>query len=92
MSDKYLVNCAYGTEEAEKATIAFILAYTSAKTSETRVFATAGATELLLRESRPEVRGGWLRTPGRADRRIHRKRRQDLALPRVRQRQGSGAG
>ena len=55
MSGKYLVNCAFGTGEAEKATIAFILAYTSAKSNETRVFATAGATELLLRSRRPEI-------------------------------------
>ncbi len=56
MTDKFLVNCSYGAAEAEKATIAFILAYTSAKEHETAVFATAGATDLLLKKARPDIR------------------------------------
>lgn len=54
MSERYLVNCAHGSEDAEKATIAFILAFTSSKTSETAVFITSGATELVTK-SRPNV-------------------------------------
>ena len=37
MTEKYLVNCAHGNNDAEKATIAFILAFTSSKTNETAV-------------------------------------------------------
>ena len=54
MSEKYLINCAHGAEDAEKATIAFILAFTSSKTNETAVFVTSGATELVTR-NRPSV-------------------------------------
>lgn len=56
MSEKYLVNATYGPEDAEKATIAFILAFTSSKTNETAVFVTSGAANLLVRNDRPEVR------------------------------------
>ena len=59
MTSKYLVNCAHGTDEPEKATIAFILAFTSAKTNETAIFATAGATELLVKNQRP-----WIQADG----------------------------
>ena len=55
MSDKFLVNCEYGANEPEKATIAFILAFTSSKSNETAVFATADASHLFLRNNRPEV-------------------------------------
>lgn len=54
MSEKYLVNCAHGAEDAERATISFILAFTSSKTNETAVFITSGATELVTK-SRPIV-------------------------------------
>ena len=53
MTDKYLINCAYGSENPEKATITFILAFTSSKTNETAVFATAGALDLFLKNSPP---------------------------------------
>ncbi len=55
MTDKYLVNCAYGPEEPEKATIAFIVAFTSSKTNETVLFATSGASDLLLNDDHPIV-------------------------------------
>ena len=46
---KYLVNCAHGADDAERATIAFILAVTASKTCETAVFATADAARICLR-------------------------------------------
>lgn len=55
MSEKYLINCAYGTDDPEKATIAFILAVTSSKTNETAVFAASDASELLLKNDRPQI-------------------------------------
>jgi predicted peroxiredoxin len=55
MSDKYLINCTYGSDNPEKATIAFILAFTSSKTNETAVFATAGALDLFLEKSPPTL-------------------------------------
>ena len=55
MSDKYLVNCEYGANHPEKATIAFILAFTSSKTNETAVFATADASHLFVRDHRPDI-------------------------------------
>ena len=55
MSEKYLVNCEHGVNEPEKATIAFILAFTSSRTNETAVFATADASRLLVRNNRPQV-------------------------------------
>lgn len=55
MSEKYLVNCAYGSDDPEKATIAFILAFTSSKTNETAVFLTSGASNLMTRGKRPTV-------------------------------------
>jgi predicted peroxiredoxin len=55
MSDKFLVNCSYGADNPEKATIAFIVAFTSSKTSETAVFATAGASQLLVRGNAEHV-------------------------------------
>lgn len=48
MSDKYLVNCACGSDNPEKATIAFILDFTSSKINETVVFATSGASHLFM--------------------------------------------
>lgn len=55
MTQQYLINCEYGSDNPEKATIAFILAYTSSKTNPTAVFATSGAAGLLLRQERPEI-------------------------------------
>jgi predicted peroxiredoxin len=55
MTDKYLINCAYGTDDAEKATIAFILAFASSKSSETAVFATSGAYDLFLEDKAPDI-------------------------------------
>ncbi len=54
MSDKYLVNCEYGSDNPEKATINFILAFASSKTHETAVFATAGAYDLFLEDTAPD--------------------------------------
>lgn len=47
--DKYLVNCQYGADDVERATISFILAVTASKTSETAVFLTAGAAAICVR-------------------------------------------
>ncbi len=55
MSEKYLVNCEYGSNNPEKATIAFILAFTSSKTNETAVFVTSDASELFLKDDAPEI-------------------------------------
>lgn len=55
MNDKYLINCEYGANNPEKATIAFILAFTSSKTSETAVFVTSEASYLFLEDDAPEV-------------------------------------
>lgn len=55
MADKYLVNCAYGTDNPEKATIAFILAFASSKSAETAVFATAGAASLFCEDNAPDI-------------------------------------
>jgi len=55
MSQQYLINCEYGNDNPEKATIAFILAYTSSKTNPTAVFATSEAAGLLLRNQRPDI-------------------------------------
>ena len=46
---KFLVNCTFGADDVERATIAFILAATSSKTAETAVFATADAAGLCVR-------------------------------------------
>lgn len=46
---KFLVNCQYGTDNLERATIAFILASSASKTSETAVFISSNATELCVR-------------------------------------------
>ncbi|MGD8710070.1 MAG: hypothetical protein PVF40_06755, partial [Ectothiorhodospiraceae bacterium] len=46
---KYLVNCQYGTDNLERATVAFILATTASKTCETAVFLTSNATDLCVR-------------------------------------------
>lgn len=46
---KYLVNCQDGTNNLERATIAFILATTASKTNETALFVTADATDLFVR-------------------------------------------
>ena len=55
MSQKYLVNCEYGSNNPEKATISFILAFTSSKTNETAVFVTSDASYLFLKDDMPEV-------------------------------------
>ena len=55
MADKYLINCTYGTDNPEKATIAFILAFGVSKTSETVVFATGGSYDLFLEDKVPDV-------------------------------------
>ena len=55
MSNKYLVNCGHGHDNPEKATIAFILAFASSKSSETAVFATAGASDLFLEDQAPDI-------------------------------------
>jgi predicted peroxiredoxin len=55
MNSKFLVNANYGPDNAEKATISFILAFTSSKTHETAVFAASGAADLLVKSKRPTV-------------------------------------
>jgi predicted peroxiredoxin len=55
MTDKYLVNCAHGTDNPEKATIALILAFGCSKTKETAVFATAGSYDLFLEDKAPDI-------------------------------------
>lgn len=54
MSDKFLINANYGPDDAEKATISFILAFTSSKTHETAVFAASSAANALVK-NRPVV-------------------------------------
>ena len=54
MSNKYLVNCAYGSDNPEKATIAMILAFASSQENETAIFATAGAADLFLEDTVPD--------------------------------------
>lgn len=49
MSEKYLINCADGRDNPEKATIAFILAFTASKDGETAVFVTAGGADLCVK-------------------------------------------
>lgn len=46
---KYLVNCQDGTNNLERATIAFILATTASKTHETAMFITADAADLFVK-------------------------------------------
>lgn len=48
-NQKFLVNCQYGTDNLERATIAFILATSASKTSETAIFVSSNATELCVR-------------------------------------------
>ena len=55
MADKYLVNCAFRSDDSEKTTIAFILAFASSKSSKTAVFATAGASNLFLEDKAPDI-------------------------------------
>jgi uncharacterized protein involved in oxidation of intracellular sulfur len=55
MSEKYLVNCSFGSDDPERATIAFILAFTSSKTNETAVFVTAEASYLLIKGEAEKV-------------------------------------
>jgi predicted peroxiredoxin len=55
MTEKYLVNCEHGTTDPEKATISFILAFTSSKTNETAVFATSDASHLFGKNNRPDI-------------------------------------
>ena len=45
----YLVNCSDGSNNPEKATIPFILAFTASKTAETAVFATAEAAQICVK-------------------------------------------
>lgn len=44
MQQKYLVNCDYGLDNVERATIAFVLAVTASKSHETALFATSDAS------------------------------------------------
>jgi predicted peroxiredoxin len=55
MKQKYLINCEHGANDPEKATIAFILAFTSSKTNPTAVFITSDAALLMIRQNRPQV-------------------------------------
>ena len=55
MQQKYLINCEYGSDNPEKATIAFILAFTSSKTNPTAVFVTSDAAYLMLKNDRPQI-------------------------------------
>lgn len=48
-NQKFLLNCQYGTDNLERATIAFILATSASKTSETVVFISSDATDLCVR-------------------------------------------
>ncbi|MDN3554841.1 DsrE family protein [Halomonas maura] len=48
-TQKFLLNCQYGTDNLERATIAFILASTASKTCETAVFISSNATALCVR-------------------------------------------
>lgn len=56
MKDKILVNCSDGINNTEKATVAFILAFTASKTHETAVFLTADGVQLALKGGAEEVR------------------------------------
>lgn len=47
--DKVLINCSHGADDAGRATIAFVLAVTASKTSETAVFLTADAARLCVK-------------------------------------------
>ena len=55
MQQKFRINCEYGSDNPEKATIAFTLAFTSSKTSPTAVFVTFDATYLMLQTNRPQI-------------------------------------
>lgn len=46
---KYLINCRDGANNVERATVAFILAVSAAKTSETAVFLTTDAASLCVK-------------------------------------------
>lgn len=48
-SPKYLINCAYGAGDVERATIALILAATASKTCETAIFATSDAAGICVK-------------------------------------------
>ena len=48
-AEKYLVNCADGANNPERATIPFILAFTASKTNETAVFVTADAAQICVK-------------------------------------------
>jgi len=48
-SQKFLINCQQGASNIEAATVAFILAVTASKTSETAIFATADAATLCIK-------------------------------------------
>ena len=56
MKDKILVNCADGNNNTEKATVAFILAFTASKTHETAAFLTADGVHLALKGGAESVR------------------------------------
>lgn len=51
-NQKFLLNCQYGTDNLERATIAFILATSASKTSETAVFISSNATAYLASGAR----------------------------------------
>lgn len=46
---KYLVNCQFGSDDPERATISLILAVSAAKSAEAVIFATSGASELCIK-------------------------------------------
>lgn len=48
-NQKFLLNCQHGTDNLERATIAFILATSASKTCETAVFLSSDATGLCVR-------------------------------------------
>ncbi|MEM7362606.1 MAG: DsrE family protein [Pseudomonadota bacterium] len=52
---KYLVNCQAGVSDPERATLAFILAFTASKTNETAMFISGEATELVLQGGADKV-------------------------------------
>jgi uncharacterized protein len=51
MSNKYLVNCTYGNEDLERASVAFIVASAAAAMdSETAMFLTASSVDLVTKQ------------------------------------------
>lgn len=54
-NEKFLVHCQDGANNPERATISFILAFTSSKTAETAMFISAEASELCVKGSAEKV-------------------------------------